>query len=237
MRTGSRRHPPHPRTRHRHRARGGQRHSRRTHPAPGCRNVPRSVRLQFRPVTDASRRTAADDDALVERLHALAWSTTGAAAADGCPPDRPFPPITKTEIEQVERQLGYELPLLLRRIYTEIGDGGFGPENGLASLTPRRVPHWHQSDWPLATSPPTRYPGWGPPASWLFLTGGGCSMQWLVSLTAIDNPVLLWDADGWEPHWGENPHDGLRYATPSLRHWLWTWADGGWVWDEALKIM
>nr|BFD96370.1 hypothetical protein KitaXyl93_77300 [Kitasatospora sp. Xyl93] len=148
-----------------------------------------------------------------------------------------FPPLTNAEVEQVERQLGYQLPPLLRRIYTEIGDGGFGPEGGLASLTPRHIPYWHRPDWPCATSLHTRGPKYGRPPSWLFLTGGGCSMQWHVSLIAIDNPVLLWDADGWEPDWGENPHDGLCYAAPSLRQWLWTWADGGNVWDEALKII
>ncbi|MFJ5928041.1 SMI1/KNR4 family protein [Kitasatospora sp. NPDC092948] len=188
-------------------------------------------------MTDPSRRTSADDDALLERLRALAWGAKGAGITRGSLPDQPFPPITTAEVEQVERELGYELPLLLRRIYTEIGDGGFGPEGGLASLTPRRVPERYQPGWPLATSPRTRYPEWGPPASWLFLTGGGCTMQWHVSLIAVDNPVLLWDADGWEPDWGENPHDGLRYAAPSLRQWLWTWADGGDVWDEVLKIL
>ncbi|MGA4946920.1 hypothetical protein ACPB9H_33440, partial [Streptomyces cinereoruber] len=52
----------------------------------------------------------------------------------------------------------------------------------------------------------------------------------------VDHPVLLWDADGWEPDWGQDPHDGLRYAASSLRQWLWTWADGGNVWDEALAL-
>jgi hypothetical protein len=60
-------------------------------------------------------------------------------------------------------------------------------------------------------------------------------MEWYVSLIAVDHPVLLWDADGWEPDWGQGPHDGLRYAASSLRHWLWTWADGDNVWDEALQ--
>jgi hypothetical protein len=59
-------------------------------------------------------------------------------------------------------------------------------------------------------------------------------MEWYVSLIAVDHPVLLWDADGWEPDWGQDPHDGLRYAAPSLRPWLWTWAAGGNVWDEVL---
>nr|BFD96238.1 hypothetical protein KitaXyl93_75980 [Kitasatospora sp. Xyl93] len=113
------------------------------------------ARLQFRPVTDASRRTSADDDALVERLRALAWGAESAGVTRGCLPDQPFSPVTKAEVEQVERELGYELPLLLRRVYTEVGDGGFGPEGGLASLTPRRIPQWHRPDWPLATSPHT----------------------------------------------------------------------------------
>ncbi|MDH6130122.1 hypothetical protein [Kitasatospora sp. GP82] len=52
-------------------------------------------------------------------------------------------------------------------------------------------------------------------------------------LTAVDNPVLLYDTDGWEADWGENPHDGLRHSTP-LRRWLQTWADGGRVWDDVL---
>ncbi|MFI6849517.1 SMI1/KNR4 family protein [Kitasatospora sp. NPDC050467] len=168
----------------------------------------------------------------MERLHALAWD---AGPTLGCLPNQPFPPLTAAEIEHAEQQLGYRLPPLLRRIYTEIGDGGFGPESGLASLKPRRVPQWHEPDWPCATTWRTRWPEWGPPASWLFLTRGGCNMQWYVSLLAVDHPVLLWDADGWEPEWGEDPHDGLRYAAPSLRHWLWTWVGGGNVWDEPLE--
>lgn len=57
-------------------------------------------------------------------------------------------------------------------------------------------------------------------------------MEWHVSLSAFDNPVLLYDADGHT--FGEGPHDGLRHATAALRKWLWTWADGGDVWGEVL---
>jgi len=185
-------------------------------------------------VTDATDRTSADDDVLLERLHALAWGADGASASPGRLPEKPFPPLTPAEVEGAEHELGYRLPPLLRRVYTEIGDGGFGPEGGLASLTPRRIPHWYIPDWPCATTIHVRRTEWAPPASWLFLTGGGCTMEWYVSLIAVDHPVLLWDADGWEPHRGQDPHDGLRCAAPSLRQWLWTWANGGNVWDGAL---
>ncbi|MFD8809721.1 hypothetical protein [Streptomyces sp. NPDC059597] len=84
-------------------------------------------------------------------------------------------------------------------------------------------------DWPCAASVHERNLSQGMPPSWLFLTYGGCTMEWHVSLTAVDNPVLLYDADIYT-----DPHNGLCHATGSLRKWLATWADGGDVWDEVL---
>ncbi|MFI6986429.1 SMI1/KNR4 family protein [Embleya sp. NPDC050154] len=183
---------------------------------------------------DRIGRTGADDDVLVERLRALAWGGEGAVASGSCMPDEPFPPLTSVDVEAAEGRLGYRLPRLLRRVHTEIGDGGFGPEGGLASLKPRSIPQWYYPHWPCATTLHARRPEWRrPPASWFFPAGGGCGMEWYVSLIAVDHPVLLWDSDGWEPDRGEDPHDGLRYAARSLREWLWTWADGGNVWDPV----
>ncbi|MFE6023754.1 hypothetical protein ACFQ6O_46205 [Streptomyces sp. NPDC056441] len=87
-------------------------------------------------------------------------------------------------MDHAEHSVGYPLPELLRRIYTEVGDGGFGPDGGLASLTPRRVPHWHPADWPCATTLHAKQTEWGAPVSWFFLTSGGCTMEWYVSLIA-----------------------------------------------------
>lgn len=146
-----------------------------------------------------------------------------------------FPPITPAEVEEAERSIGRRLPELLRRVYTEVADGGFGPDGGLASLTEgNRVPG-HLYDWPWTVGVHERNRATGVPPSWLFLAAGGCTMEWYVSLTALGNQVLLYDADGWVPDWGEGPHDGLRYASVSLRGWLRTWADGGNVWDELLN--
>ncbi|WP_328900624.1 hypothetical protein OHR86_12370 [Streptomyces sp. NBC_00441] len=79
-------------------------------------------------MTDAAHRTATDDDALLKRLRALAWGPEDAHPASRCLPDRPFPPLTGTEVDLAERALAYPLPELLRRVYTEVGDGGVGPE-------------------------------------------------------------------------------------------------------------
>ncbi|MET7290126.1 hypothetical protein [Streptomyces sp. NPDC005573] len=146
-----------------------------------------------------------------------------------------FSPITPSEVEAAEYIVGRPLPTLLRRVYTEVGDGGFGPDGGLASVTEGRRAPGSLIDWPCSVRMHARNRAEGLPPSWLYLTSGGCTMQWHLSLLAADNPVLLYDTDGWEPSWGENPHDGLRHATPSLRQWLRTWADGGNVWAQALS--
>lgn len=143
-----------------------------------------------------------------------------------------FPPISLSEVEKAERRIGRRLPELLRRVYTEVANGGFGPDGGLASLTDGNRAPRHLRDWPCAVSVHERNLSEGMPSSWLFLTYGGCTMEWHVSLTAVDNPVLLYDTDGYT--FGEDPHDGLCHATSSLRRWLATWADGGDVWDEVL---
>jgi hypothetical protein len=38
-----------------------------------------------------------------------------------------FPPATEAQVAATERALGFSLPPLLRRLYRELGNGGFGP--------------------------------------------------------------------------------------------------------------
>lgn len=146
-----------------------------------------------------------------------------------------FPPISMADLDKAEHRIGRRFPELLRRVYTEVANGGFGPDSGLASMTDGNRAPGHLIDWPSAVGIHERNRARGVPASWLHLAYGGCTMEWHLSLTAVGNPVLLYDADGWVPGWGEGAHDGLRHASASLRSWLWTWADGRDVWDEALN--
>ncbi|MEV4074881.1 hypothetical protein [Nonomuraea fuscirosea] len=124
------------------------------------------------------------------------------------------------------------LPDLLGRLYTEVGDGGFGPDaRGFGCL------RYGNRDsrgvvWPSVMQLYRRDRKDGLPASWFELTPGGCSMYWYASLTEPDNPVSLFDADAWD---GQGPRidQGIKHTT-SLREWLWTWADGGDVWAPVL---
>lgn len=64
-----------------------------------------------------------------------------ARIADGRPCDHPDewlpvqPPAALAEVAAVEGRLGFRLPEALRRLYTEVGNGGFGPVFGLIPLS------------------------------------------------------------------------------------------------------
>ncbi|MFE3506398.1 SMI1/KNR4 family protein, partial [Kitasatospora sp. NPDC059160] len=81
-----------------------------------------------------------------------------------------FPPVTMAEVEAVERKIGRRLPDVLRRIYTEVADGGFGPDGGLVSLREGNRAPGHLSNWKSAVSVHERHRAAGVPASWFFLT-------------------------------------------------------------------
>ncbi len=116
-----------------------------------------------------------------------------------------FPSVTPPEVEAAEDIIGRPLPSLLRRIYAEAGDGGFGSDGGLASLTDGRRAVADLIDWLCSVTRRERDCAAGLPGSWLYLASGGCTMQWHPLLLAVGNPVLLHDADGWVPSWGEAP--------------------------------
>ena len=46
-----------------------------------------------------------------------------------------FPPTTFETVAAAEVRLGFRLPPLLRRIYTEVANGGIGPGTGLVGLS------------------------------------------------------------------------------------------------------
>jgi hypothetical protein len=46
-------------------------------------------------------------------------------------PRKPIPPAATKDIQVAERALGFQVPALLRAIYSEVANGGFGPEYGI----------------------------------------------------------------------------------------------------------
>jgi hypothetical protein len=163
------------------------------------------------------------------------WLPAGSWAAvehyQDAPRQAPLPPATDAQVTAVEQVLGRPLPELLRRMYTEIAIGGFGPgADGFTYLIadqsgpypPRSLPHVYEDD---------RREGL---PEWVQLAPDGCSCYWYVSLTA-PYPVYYYDWDAWDSHLPEPPppEQGIHHVAPTLTEWLWRWVEGRHLqWDE-----
>jgi hypothetical protein len=75
-------------------------------------------------------------------------------------PRRPPAPISADQLGRVEQLLGFGLPEMLRALYLEVGNGGFGPGYGLLDL-PTGAPgcadligtYWYLCEDPRAPNP------------------------------------------------------------------------------------
>jgi hypothetical protein len=116
-------------------------------------------------------------------------------------------PATRDVVEGAEREFGYPLPSLLRRLYLEVGNGGFGPGYGILSL-------------PLGED----HKAWGSvPPSLFRVCHWGCGISSFVDCADAEAP--MW---GWDPN--PAPHDDLDKALfredMTLCQWLAQWVAG-----------
>ena len=74
-------------------------------------------------------------DSLILDLQRAVWTQQGVEGSSrGRKGAAPFPPATSQQLERSETLLGFPLPDILRRIYLEVGNGGFGPQYGLLGI-------------------------------------------------------------------------------------------------------
>ncbi|MBY8874236.1 hypothetical protein K7640_20615 [Micromonospora sp. PLK6-60] len=126
----------------------------------------------------------------------------------------PLPPLTpapRAAVEEAEAAAGVALPPLLRRLYLELGNGGFGPGVGLIGL---RGGHGN----PAGVLPAPADPGEGPRIP-LSLCDWGCGVTSLLDL-----------ADG--QVWGVDPNPAPKGVSPlfgqrmDVAEWFGRWVDG-----------
>lgn len=148
-------------------------------------------------------------------------------------PVRPINPMTERDVAKVEKSLGFKLPLQLRQLYLEIGDGNFGPWFGI-----RRLSNWAKDYAKLrAELPEERGREW--PEALLpivYLNGKR------VCVDRDSGAVVLWDKPpkkASEKKWLAS----FIPQSPSVEAWLERWVDtptaamggpdGGWAPPEA----
>lgn len=187
------------------------------------------------------------EDRLIERLNAIIQTGRHASGELTWRPQKRWPPVTERELVQAETLLGFRLPALLRRIYREVGNGGFGPGYGLLPL--HKIP---PGAGPDPTSLVAEYQGMRSfsqkdldthyaqekvkPALWpqgvLILCDWGCNINSCLDCSSSTLPIYRMDS---------NINFMVEWAleAPSLFDWVEAWIEVGPAlldWEQAPKV-
>lgn len=163
-----------------------------------------------------------DDNAILALVTARAAEVHHRNDMD--PPPTFPPPVSVASFAKMERELGFALPPLLRRVYTEIGDGWFGPGCGLQGaisghfhddeykrVSLAEVYHLnHKHEWPDGLVP---------------LVHWGCAIFSCVDCASPNFPMVRIHFGHYDPTIKRAP---LRLVPEGItfRDWLAAWAEG-----------
>ena len=136
--------------------------------------------------------------------------------------------LSESEISAIEQRLKLEFPETLRRLYTEIGDGGFGPGYGFLAMNKAQDPHddtvvalyevFSESDPADST--------WKWPDGLLLLSDWGCAIR--TGVVCHTGQVVVFDPNLHDSDWAATFLD----QRCTLDEWLGKWCDGVDLWQE-----
>jgi hypothetical protein len=138
-----------------------------------------------------------------------------------------YPPASNIDLAAAEHGLGFSLPPILRQIYTEVGNGGFGPGYGLIGIAGGATDAGHTiiDLYHGFHAPQTSDPAWQWPTKLVPLCPLGCAMYACIDCTTAHG-AIVW----YEPNPRESGEPLDRFLIPiavSLADWL-----GSWLRDE-----
>jgi hypothetical protein len=136
--------------------------------------------------------------------------------------------LAENEVGAIEHELGLAIPETLRRLYTEIGDGGFGPGYGFLkmkkAMSPRddTVVGLYQAFRDTDPSDPT----WKWPEGLLLISDWGCAIR--TGVMCATNRIVVFDPNLHDSDWAATFLD----QRCTLDVWLEKWCDGVDLWEE-----
>ena len=148
-----------------------------------------------------------------------------------CPPIRPHPPVSAAELVEAEERLGFGLPQLVRELYTQVADGGFGPGYGLVRLMAGDSLTLVLSDREFQDQRATGHPLCQWPDQFLKLCGWGCNYFSGIDCSRPSCPVLRFVPDRWVED--GDMSDVLVPESGSLEEWLGAWLGGERLWERV----
>lgn len=138
-------------------------------------------------------------------------------------------PVDNAQIAEAERQLGIALHPLLARLYSEVADGGFGPEYRLLPLLGPGSSVVGEYLTRREASVGVEHPEW--PEGVVPILTWGCAMYAGVDCLSEDGQVLLFEPN---PYSGGSWEECWFLDSASLAAWLETWLAGtGWFEEDA----
>jgi hypothetical protein len=142
----------------------------------------------------------------------------GKTVSMGGAPPAARAPASEAQVAEAEAALGFALPEALRQLYLEVGDGGFGPGDGIYSLERLLARHREMTGEPAGPQ------GQDWPAKLLPIHGEGWD---LVSIDRETGRLVYWDLEDLNDE-DEDEGDVAWNASfveeaPSLGAWLEKW--------------
>ena len=140
-------------------------------------------------------------------------------------------PSNPVDVASDERRLGFNFPPLLKLIYQEIGNGGFGPGYGLIGLTngvPDDTGKTGPAIYELIRGSSTLEPNWKWPEGLLPVCHWGCAINSCVDCTDPNFRMRVFDPN---VHDGDDWSDSFFEEAPSFETWITAWASGVDLWD------
>ena len=140
-------------------------------------------------------------------------------------------PSDPVDVAYDERRLGFTLPPLMKRVYAEIGNGGFGPGYGLIGLTngvPDDTGETGPTIYESFRSADPNEPNWKWPNGLLPICHWGCAILSCVDCADPNFRMRIFDAN---VHDGDDWVDSFFEESPGFEMWIRAWASGVDLWE------
>ena len=143
-------------------------------------------------------------------------------------------PASPEVVAAAEDSLGFPLPSLLKALYLEVANGGFGPGYGVLG-----VAGGHRTDegdaidefYAVLASRDPEDPVWDWPAGLLPFCHWGCAIYSCVDCNGDAGRVVWFDPNGREP--GTEMAQYFIAHRESLASWFASWLEGVDLWAET----
>lgn len=147
------------------------------------------------------------------------------------------PPATPEQIRAAEKSLDFALPELLKRVYLEIGNGGFGPGSGLIGLPGGATDPHGSSIVDLFDSFSASNPddaSWRWPEMLVPVCHWGEAVYSCADCSDAAGPIVCVDLSEYAP--GRDLKQAMTPQSESLATWLSQWAEGVDLWQEMYPL-